>query len=66
MAGVSLVGFSGSLVKDAVKETVPSLASAAFSTFGGLATNGTAPIPPPEPIEQPEVTKVLIGAWFVE
>ena len=58
MAGVSLVGFSGSLVKDAVKETVPSFVSAYM--FAG--TNGTAPVPPPEPIEEPEVTRVLIGA----
>ena len=46
MAGVSLVGLSGSMIKDAVKE---------FSTgsFDGL--------PPPEPVEEPEVTKVLVG-----
>ena len=70
MTGVSLVGFSGSLVKDAVKETVlPSLVSTAFTTFAGVplgfdGTNGTAPVPPPEPIESPEVTKVLIGTSF--
>ncbi len=46
MAGVSLVGLSGSMVKDAVKEP-------GVNTFGE--------IPPPEPIEEPEVTKVLVG-----
>ena len=46
MAGVSLVGFSGSMVKDAVKE--PSL-------------NALEDLPPPEPVEEPEVTKVLVG-----
>ena len=56
MAGVSLVGFSGSMVKDAVKD-------ASVQLFSALV-NGTvpnAPVPPPEPIEEPEVTKVLLG-----
>ena len=48
MAGVSLVGLSGSMVKDAVKE--PSL-------------NSFDDLPPPEPIEEPEVTKVLVGEY---
>lgn len=59
MIGVSLVGFSGSMIKDAVKDASVSL----FSSF--LDSNGTIPnappVPPPEPIEEPEVTKVLIG-----
>lgn len=46
MAGVSLVGLSGSMVKDAVKE--PSL-------------NVSDDLPLPEPVEEPEVTKVLVG-----
>ncbi|RDX48330.1 hypothetical protein OH76DRAFT_1404907 [Lentinus brumalis] len=50
MAGVSLVGLSGSMVKDAVKEP-------GVNTFGE--------IPPPEPIEEPEVTKVLVGVFFI-
>lgn len=54
MAGVSLVGFSGSMVKDAVKD-------ASLSVLSAFAANGTAPVPPPEPIESPEVTKVLLG-----
>ena len=62
MAGVSLVGFSGSMVKDAVKDASVAL----FSSLVGAAMNETAPhapVPPPEPIEQPEVTKVLLGAF---
>ncbi|TFK90433.1 hypothetical protein K466DRAFT_583759 [Polyporus arcularius HHB13444] len=50
MAGVSLVGLSGSMVKDAVKES-------GVNTFDE--------IPPPEPIEEPEVTKVLVGVFFI-
>lgn len=50
MAGVSVVGLSGSMIKDVVKEELISL-------FTGL--------PPPEPIEQPEATKVLVGILFV-
>ncbi|OBZ75567.1 Solute carrier family 35 member F6 [Grifola frondosa] len=44
--GVSLVGFSGSMIKDAVKE-------ATISAFDEL--------PPPQPIEEPEITKVLVA-----
>ncbi|KAI0374693.1 hypothetical protein BV20DRAFT_986450 [Pilatotrama ljubarskyi] len=50
MAGVSLVGLSGSLVKDAVKES---------------AVNLFDDVPSPEPIEEPEVTKVLVGVFFI-
>ncbi|KAI0721584.1 hypothetical protein C8T65DRAFT_630476 [Cerioporus squamosus] len=50
MAGVSLVGLSGSLVKDAVKES---------------PVHSFDEIPPPEPIEEPEVTKVLVGVFFI-
>ena len=46
MAGVSLVGLSGSMVKDAVKES---------------SVNVFDEIPSPEPVEEPEVTKVLVG-----
>ena len=48
MAGVSLVGLSGSMVKDAVKEP---------------SANFIDDLPPPEPIEEPEVTKVLVGMF---
>ncbi|KAL7283239.1 hypothetical protein ACG7TL_002666 [Trametes sanguinea] len=50
MAGVSLVGLSGSLVKDAVKES---------------AVNMLDELPPAEPVEEPEVTKVLVGVFFI-
>ncbi|CCL98945.1 uncharacterized protein FIBRA_00953 [Fibroporia radiculosa] len=47
MAGVSLVGYSGSLIKDAIRE--PDVASPAFMEDV-----------PPQPIEEPEITKVLV------
>ena len=47
MAGVSLVGLSGSMVKNAVSEP----------SFGGLEEDA----PGTEPTEEPEVTKVLVG-----
>ncbi|GJE86894.1 DMT family transporter [Phanerochaete sordida] len=64
MAGVSLVGFSGSMVKDAVKDSSIQM----FSALVGSAMNGSdpsAPVPPPGPIEEPEVTKVLLGVFFI-
>jgi len=59
MAGVSLVGYSGSVIKDTVKE--PS-----FSALPGLlnGTVGVPPVPSTEPIEEPQVTTVLIGVFF--
>jgi hypothetical protein len=50
MAGVSLVGFSGSLIKDTVNEIVANAIPGVRSTV-------------PEPIEKPEATKVLIGEF---
>ncbi|ETW85486.1 hypothetical protein HETIRDRAFT_60903 [Heterobasidion irregulare TC 32-1] len=55
MAGVSLVGFSGSLIKDSLHETVTSLLNATAPSDGPVA----------EPIEQPEATRVLIGVFFI-
>jgi len=52
MAGICLVGWSGSLVKDSVRDAVSSL----------LAPAGDLPL---EPVDQPEVTKVLIGVFFI-
>ena len=49
MFGVSLVGLSGSMVKDALKE---SPLSVFFSDE-------------PEPIDTPEVTSVLVGVFFI-
>lgn len=52
MSGVALVGFSGSLIKDAVKEALVLLSR---------STNSNADLPPPEPVDTPEVTSVLVG-----
>ncbi|KII89039.1 hypothetical protein PLICRDRAFT_109422 [Plicaturopsis crispa FD-325 SS-3] len=51
MAGVSVVGLSGSLIKDAVKED--SLLARAISLIA------------PEPVDKPEATSVLIGVFFI-
>jgi hypothetical protein len=50
MAGVGLVGFSGSLIKDTIKDTLlPSLSG--------------PPATPQTLTEEPEVTKVLVGEF---
>ncbi|KAI0340587.1 hypothetical protein BDW22DRAFT_1359983 [Trametopsis cervina] len=63
MIGVSLVGVSGSMIKDAVKDASAGL----LASFVGL--NSTVPNSPsgpaPEPIDEPEMTKVVIGVFFV-
>ncbi|KAG5647128.1 hypothetical protein DXG03_001083 [Asterophora parasitica] len=53
MAGVGLVGFSGSLIKDAVKKVSPS-----------LATFISSDLPTSQPIEE-EVTRVLVGVFLI-
>ncbi|KAH9954132.1 hypothetical protein BC827DRAFT_1144571 [Russula dissimulans] len=58
MTGVSLVGFSGSLIKDTLHPIAPSLAKLLESI------PATAP-PVNEPIDQPEATKVVIGVFFI-
>ncbi|KAI0268769.1 hypothetical protein BC834DRAFT_820737 [Gloeopeniophorella convolvens] len=59
MAGVSLVGFSGSLIKDTLHQAAPSLMAI-------LGTPESTDGPPAnEPIETPEATKVLIGVFFI-
>lgn len=55
MIGVALVGLSGSLIKDVVKEGLLNVFAPADSPS----------LPPPEPIEKPEATKVLIGVFFI-
>ncbi|KAE9406384.1 hypothetical protein BT96DRAFT_251360 [Gymnopus androsaceus JB14] len=55
MSGVTLVGFSGSLTKDTVKEAIVSL----------LNMPSHANLPPPEPIDTPEATTVLVGVFFI-
>ena len=57
MAGVSLVGFSGSLIKDTLQPIAPSLANLLDSI------PATGP-PANEPIDNPEATKVVIGICF--
>ena len=52
MLGVSLVGYSGSLIKDAVKD--------ASMTLFRMVDDGIPP--PPVPTEDPEVTKVVVGS----
>jgi drug/metabolite transporter (DMT)-like permease len=52
MGGVSLVGLSGSMIKDAVKESQPPLGS-----FDAPSA--------PEPVDAPQATKVLLGIFFV-
>jgi hypothetical protein len=54
MAGVSLVGFSGSLIKDTLHEVAPSLMNFLDPT------PATGP-PVNKPIDEPEATKVVIG-----
>jgi hypothetical protein len=54
MAGVSLVGFSGSLIKDTLHPIASSLANFLDPT------PATGP-PANEPIDVPEATKVVIG-----
>ncbi|KAJ7470584.1 hypothetical protein FB451DRAFT_1352129 [Mycena latifolia] len=59
MAGVGLVGFSGSLVKEAVKESP--ILSRMLSTF----IADLPELPSPEGTDQPEATKVLLGVFFI-
>lgn len=54
MAGVSLVGFSGSLIKDTLHQVAPSLVNF-------LDLTPAAGPPANEPIDEPEATKVVIG-----
>lgn len=58
MSGVGLVGFSGSLIKDAVKEFVG-------QSMPTWIASASSDLPPPEPIEKPEATTVLVGMVFL-
>ena len=53
MLGVSLVGYSGSLIKDAVKD--------AGSLLLRIPEDGLPP--PPESSEEAELTKVVVGGF---
>jgi len=55
MSGVALVGYSGSLVKEAVKETIVDNLARALGLHHDPHTKA---------IEEPEVTKVLIGQFL--
>jgi len=55
MSGVALVGYSGSLIKDTVKESVIHNLARALGLHQG---------PPQTMTEEPEVTKVLVGEFF--
>ncbi|TDL27557.1 hypothetical protein BD410DRAFT_782666 [Rickenella mellea] len=61
MAGVSIVGLSGSMIKDVVKEGSQNLLRTTLSPRVIIAEM----LPPPEPIDQPEATKVLVGVFFI-
>jgi len=56
MSGVALVGYSGSLVKDAVKEAVVHHLARALDLHHDASKKA---------IEEPEVTKVLVGIFFI-
>lgn len=55
-----MVGLSGSLIKDSVKENALSM----LNMISRVAI-GSEDLPSPEPIEQPEATKVLVGVFFI-
>lgn len=55
-----MVGLSGSLIKDTVKENALYMLNA-ISRLGIRAED----LPSTEPIEQPEATKVLIGVFLI-
>jgi hypothetical protein len=55
MFGVTMVGYSGSLIKDTVKESVIHNLARALGLHQG---------PPQIMPEEPEVTKVLVGEFF--
>jgi len=53
IAGVGLVGFSGSLIKDTFRDSpISSIAPA-------------TDLPPPGPVPEPEATDVLVGVFFI-
>jgi hypothetical protein len=63
IAGVSLVGLSGSLIKDAIREDRPVLEVLKRALMDIDLPGGD--LPPPVPIEKPAATKVLLGVFFI-
>lgn len=59
MTGVGLVGYSGSLVKDVVKEVL------VLSRMLPSYISDLPELPPPEGSDEAEATKVVIGVFFV-
>jgi len=57
MVGVSLVGLSGSLIKDSVNDSFT-------SDLVQVVVRASKGLPPPEPIDSPEATTVLVGKFF--
>ena len=58
-----MVGLSGSMIKDTVKETANQLLYSL--TQSHTLGPRSADLPSPESNEQPEATKVLVGVFFI-
>jgi drug/metabolite transporter (DMT)-like permease len=58
MVGICLVGLSGSMIKDQVKDVSQGVLRVAQAFLDGSPA-------PPAPIDQPEATTVLIGVFFI-
>ena len=56
MSGVALVGYSGSLIKDSIKESVVHNLARALGLHHDPHVKAT---------EEPEVTKVLVGTFLI-
>jgi drug/metabolite transporter (DMT)-like permease len=66
MAGVALVGLSGSMVKDALRDPPDTLLDVVARALIGAEDGPVGgDLPPPEQVERPEATKVLIGVFFI-
>lgn len=61
--GVSIVGLSGSMIKDTVKETVTEVYNVLVSP-SSLHTRSAGSLNP-DSTEAPEATKVLVGIFFI-
>jgi hypothetical protein len=61
MCGVTLVGLSGSLIKDAMRENTDVVTVLVRALMNGPIGD----LPPPEPTPKPETTKVLLGVFLI-